>query len=96
MAESPLKRSVKFVASDQDGMPVKRRQVQHACESCRKKKVSLYYDLVTPWIRNFPVELSLFSGGFVHKRVGGGVFRRHCAKARRHGGRESRIKIIQG
>ncbi|ROV88861.1 hypothetical protein VMCG_10194 [Cytospora schulzeri] len=38
MAESPLKRSVKFVASDQDGMPVKRRQVQQACEPCRKKK----------------------------------------------------------
>lgn len=38
MAESPLKRSVKFVASDQDGLPVKRRQVQQACDSCRKKK----------------------------------------------------------
>lgn len=41
MADSPLKRSVKFVASDQDGMPVKRRQVQQACEQCRKRKVSL-------------------------------------------------------
>lgn len=39
MAEPPQKRPVKFVASDQDGMPVKRRQVQQACEPCRKRKV---------------------------------------------------------
>ncbi|KUI66077.1 Cutinase transcription factor 1 alpha [Cytospora mali] len=38
MAEAPLKRSVKFVASDSDGLPVKRRQVQQACDACRKKK----------------------------------------------------------
>ncbi|POS70443.1 hypothetical protein DHEL01_v211161 [Diaporthe helianthi] len=38
MAEPPQKRTVKFVASDQDGMPVKRRQVQQACEPCRKRK----------------------------------------------------------
>ncbi|KAF5600454.1 transcription factor [Fusarium pseudoanthophilum] len=33
---------VKFVASDpsRGGLPVKRKQVQHACASCRKKKVS--------------------------------------------------------
>ena len=39
MAEPPQKRPVKFVASDQDGMPVKRRQVQQACDPCRKRKV---------------------------------------------------------
>ncbi|ROW03874.1 hypothetical protein VPNG_07301 [Cytospora leucostoma] len=38
MAESTFKRSVRFVASDEDGMPVKRRQAQQACESCRRKK----------------------------------------------------------
>ncbi|KAJ0117440.1 fungal specific transcription factor [Diaporthe amygdali] len=32
MAEPPQKRPVKFVASDQDGLPVKRRQVQQACD----------------------------------------------------------------
>ncbi|PSR80095.1 hypothetical protein BD289DRAFT_374593 [Coniella lustricola] len=29
---------VKFIASEADGRPVKRRQVQHACLSCRKRK----------------------------------------------------------
>ncbi|KAK2608173.1 hypothetical protein N8I77_006798 [Diaporthe amygdali] len=38
MAEPPQKRPVKFVASDQDGLPVKRRQVQQACDPCRKRK----------------------------------------------------------
>ncbi|PTB55908.1 hypothetical protein M431DRAFT_519491 [Trichoderma harzianum CBS 226.95] len=35
-------RKVKFVASDpaRGGLPVKRRQVQQACLSCRRKKVS--------------------------------------------------------
>lgn len=31
---------VKFIASDPNrgGLPVKRKQVQHACDACRKKK----------------------------------------------------------
>lgn len=33
--------AVKFVGSDADGLPLKRKQVQQACLSCRKKKVSL-------------------------------------------------------
>lgn len=34
-------KQVKFVASDptRGGLPVKRKQVQHACASCRRKKV---------------------------------------------------------
>lgn len=34
-------RKVKFVASDptRGGLPVKRKQVQQACASCRRKKV---------------------------------------------------------
>ncbi|KAK2055467.1 fungal-specific transcription factor domain-containing protein [Colletotrichum caudatum] len=31
-------RGVKFVGSDASGLPLKRKQVQHACESCRRKK----------------------------------------------------------
>jgi hypothetical protein len=36
-------RKVKFVASDpaRGGLPVKRKQVQHACDACRRKKASL-------------------------------------------------------
>ncbi|KAJ4409173.1 hypothetical protein N0V82_009552 [Gnomoniopsis sp. IMI 355080] len=38
-AASPApKRPVKFVGSDEDGLPLKRRQVQQACDPCRKKK----------------------------------------------------------
>ncbi|GJC87432.1 hypothetical protein ColLi_10270 [Colletotrichum liriopes] len=32
-------KGVKFVGSDASGLPLKRKQVQQACESCRKKKV---------------------------------------------------------
>lgn len=34
-------KQVKFVASDPNrgGLPVKRKQVQHACAACRRKKV---------------------------------------------------------
>ncbi|KAM0438302.1 hypothetical protein ACHAQK_006681 [Fusarium lateritium] len=37
---TPSSKHVKFVASDpsRGGLPVKRKQVQHACASCRKKK----------------------------------------------------------
>ena len=31
--------AVKFVALDAIGLPVKRKQVAHACEACRRKKV---------------------------------------------------------
>ncbi|OLN87749.1 hypothetical protein CCHL11_05664 [Colletotrichum chlorophyti] len=31
-------KGVKFVGSDASGLPLKRKQVQHACEACRKKK----------------------------------------------------------
>lgn len=36
-------RKVKFVEVDttRGGLPAKRRQVQHACASCRRKKVRL-------------------------------------------------------
>ncbi|KAF4471591.1 transcription factor [Fusarium albosuccineum] len=36
----PSSKQVKFVASDPNrgGLPVKRKQVQHACDACRKKK----------------------------------------------------------
>lgn len=37
-------KQVKFVASDptRGGLPVKRKQVQHACASCRRKKVDRF------------------------------------------------------
>ncbi|KAH8899974.1 hypothetical protein GQ53DRAFT_816012 [Thozetella sp. PMI_491] len=40
MADSatPSRRDLKFVGSDAAGLPLKRKQVQHACEPCRKKK----------------------------------------------------------
>lgn len=41
VASPPPKRPVKFVGSDEDGLPLKRRQVQQACDPCRKKKVFL-------------------------------------------------------
>ncbi|KAI7777794.1 hypothetical protein LA080_003071 [Diaporthe eres] len=53
MAEPPQKRPVKFVASDQDGMPVKRRQVQQACEPCRKRKKRCSHVSDTPGPRFF-------------------------------------------
>ncbi|KAG6354790.1 hypothetical protein INS49_003871 [Diaporthe citri] len=53
MAEPPQKRPVKFVASDQDGMPVKRRQVQQACEPCRKRKKRCSHVPDTPGPRFF-------------------------------------------
>ncbi|PNY25841.1 Uncharacterized protein TCAP_04202 [Tolypocladium capitatum] len=39
-APAPLARRVKFVASDpsRGGLPMKRKQVQHACAACRRKK----------------------------------------------------------
>ncbi|KAJ6786192.1 hypothetical protein PWT90_00754 [Aphanocladium album] len=40
MSTPASSRKVKFVASDpsRGGLPVKRKQVQHACDSCRRKK----------------------------------------------------------
>jgi hypothetical protein len=40
---SATARKVKFVASDpaRGGLPVKRKQVQHACAACRRKKVGV-------------------------------------------------------
>lgn len=35
-----IPKTVKFVESDSSGLPVKRKQVQQACESCRRRKVS--------------------------------------------------------
>lgn len=42
-------KQVKFVASDPNrgGLPVKRKQVQHACASCRRKKVTHTHALTT-------------------------------------------------
>lgn len=49
-APSASKRPVKFVASDEDGLPLKRRQVQQACDSCRRKKVGATL-LYSPYIQ---------------------------------------------
>lgn len=40
-ANSSASKKVKFVASDpsRGGLPVKRKQVQQACDECRRKKV---------------------------------------------------------
>lgn len=41
MSAAGASKKVKFVASDpsRGGLPVKRKQVQQACEACRRKKV---------------------------------------------------------
>jgi len=38
---APADRPIRFVESDGKGLPLKRKQVLHACETCRKKKVCL-------------------------------------------------------
>lgn len=45
MSANNANKKVKFVASDpaRGGLPVKRKQVQQACASCRRKKVSFCY-----------------------------------------------------
>ncbi|TQN67760.1 hypothetical protein CSHISOI_07706 [Colletotrichum shisoi] len=41
-------KGVKFVGSDASGLPLKRKQVQQACESCRKKKKRCIHAEVAP------------------------------------------------
>lgn len=47
----PAAKQVKFVASDptRGGLPVKRKQVQHACASCRRKKVLNSMSFLRKW-----------------------------------------------
>lgn len=50
MSANNANKKVKFVASDpaRGGLPVKRKQVQQACASCRRKKVS--FRCLTPTV----------------------------------------------
>lgn len=70
-------RKVKFVASDPNrgGLPVKRKQVQQACVSCRRKKVSNQPRLIQSDEMTFDPHCCLGFGLSIHCLMAGSSHR---------------------